>query len=260
MYIDAHCHLEAETYAAELPDVIARAEAIGMSHFIAVGATRGVLGAQEAVALAEQRANVFATCGIHPHDALQATEANVELIAQLAKHPKVVGIGEIGLDYYYDNSPKEVQQSVFKTFLRLAQTLDLPVMLHIRDAHADCWQILDEVGLPRRGGMVHCFTAGPDEAKEYLARGMYLSIPGVITFKNADPLRAAVAETPLDRLFIETDSPYLAPIPYRGKRNEPSYIVKTAEAIGMLKGLSAAQVGEATSKNTSDFFRLRQTR
>jgi TatD DNase family protein len=256
MYIDAHCHLERETYGDELPAVIARAEAAGLTHFVAVGATRVMQGAREAVELAPTRANVYATVGIHPHDAGAATAADETELEELARRPKVVAVGEIGLDYYYDNSPKETQRALFARLIGMAHRRDLPIMLHIRDAHDDAFAILDEVGVPARGGCVHCFTAGPREAEAYLARGMHLSIPGVITFKNAEPLRQAVKLMPLDRLLLETDSPYLAPVPYRGKRNEPSYLVATAEAVGQVRGVTGAEIGRAARDNTLRLFRM----
>jgi TatD DNase family protein len=254
MYIDAHCHLERETYGDELPEVIARARAAGLSHFVAVGATRVAQGAREVVELLEEHADVYGTVGIHPHDAGAATAEDEETIAALSQRAKIVAIGEIGLDYHYDNSPRDTQRALFARLLRLAGQRNLPAMLHVREAHDDCWKILDEVGLPARGAVVHCFTAGPREAEQYLRRGMYLSIPGVVTFKNAEPLREVVRTMPADRLLLETDCPYLAPIPYRGKRNEPAYLVTTAAAVGKERGLSAAEVGELASRNTRRVF------
>ncbi len=256
MYIDAHCHLERETYGDELPEVMARARRAGLTHFVAVGATRVTQGAREVVELAAAHADVYCTVGIHPHDAGAATAEDEALIAALCERPKVVALGEIGLDYYYDNSPRQAQQALFARLLALAKRRDLPAMLHVRDAHEDAWRILDEVGLPARGGVVHCFTAGPREAEAYLSRGMHLSIPGVVTFKSAEPLREAVRQMPLERLLLETDCPYLAPVPYRGKRNEPAYLVATAAAVGQERGLSADEVGERARQNTMRLFGL----
>ena len=256
MYIDAHCHLEEETYGAELDAIVSRAFAAGLTHLVAVGASRVSGGATEVVRLAERYPTIHAAVGIHPHDAALVTEADVATIAALLPHPKVVALGEVGLDYYYDSSPRQEQRQVFRRFLAMAREANIPVMLHVRDAHPDCWALLDEVGLPARGGVVHCFTGGPAEAKEYLARGMYLSIPGVVTFKNAENLREAVRQAPLDRLLLETDCPYLAPVPYRGKRNEPAYLVKTAEAVAALRGLPASEIGRITCANTLRCFGL----
>ena len=254
MYLDAHCHLERATYGDELEAVIDRARAAGLSHFVAVGASGVSAGAREVVALAEARPFVYAAVGIHPHDAGRSTRDHEATVAGLLTHPKVVALGEIGLDYYYDNSPREVQREVFARLLAVARDRDVPVMLHVRDAHDDTFALLDQVGLPRRGGVVHCFTGGPREAREYLARGMMLSIPGVVTFRNAEALRDAVRETPLDRLLIETDCPYLAPVPHRGKRNEPAFITATADAVGALKGVAGPDLGEAARHNALRFF------
>ncbi len=254
MYIDAHCHLEVETYGEELGEVIKRAEQAGLSHFVAVGASRVAEGAQEVVQLAEAHANIYCAVGIHPHDAAGANTKAEAQIGGLLPHPKVVALGEIGLDYYYDNSPRPEQRAVFARLLAVARDYPKPVMLHVREAHEDAWAILDEVGLPAVGGVVHCFTGGPREAEEYLRRGMYLSIPGVVTFKSADALREAVRHAPLERLLLETDCPYLAPVPFRGKRNEPAYLVATAAAVGAERGIPGEQMGEIARANTARLF------
>jgi len=254
MYVDAHCHLERDTYGDELEAVIERARAAGLSHFVAVGASGVSAGAREVVALAETHPFVWAAVGIHPHDAGRTSSAHEATVAGLLAHPKVVALGEIGLDYYYDTSPREAQRDLFARLLAVGRDRDVPVMLHVRDAHDDTFALLDRVGLPARGGVVHCFTGGPREAHGYLARGMMLSIPGVVTFRNAGPLREAVAEAPLERLMLETDCPYLAPVPHRGKRNEPSFITATAEAVAALKGMTGAELGEATRRNALRFF------
>ena len=258
MFVDAHCHLERETYGDELPDVMDRARARGLAYFIAVGASRVSGGAKEAVALAEQHSEVFAAVGIHPHDAASADDAHCGVIDGLLRSDRVVSLGEVGLDYYYDNAPRDQQRQVFRRFLAMARKHNKPIMLHIRDAHQDCWEDLDAIGLPEAGGVVHCFTAGVPEAEAYLSRGLYLSIPGVVTFKNAVPLRDAVCAIPQDRMLIETDCPYLAPVPHRGKRNEPAYVVDTAAAIGALRGISADEVGAATTANAIRLFGLPQ--
>ncbi len=256
MFVDAHCHLERETYGDELPQVMHRARARGLAYFIAVGASRVSGGAIEAVALATQHAEVFAAVGIHPHDAAAADDTHCAVIDQLLSSEQVVALGEVGLDYYYDNAPREQQRQVFRRFLTMARKHNKPVMLHIRDAHRDCWEDLDAVGLPEAGGVVHCFTAGVAEAEAYLSRGLYLSIPGVVTFKNALPLREAVGVIPQDRMLIETDCPYLAPVPHRGKRNEPAFVVDTAAAIAALRGISADEVGVMTTANAIRLFAL----
>ncbi|MEL6548594.1 MAG: TatD family hydrolase, partial [Myxococcota bacterium] len=191
MFIDAHCHLERGTYGDELEAVLERAFAAGLSHLIAVGATRVSEGAKEAVALAETDSRIFATSGIHPHDVGKASDDDFAVVGGFLSHPRVVSLGEIGLDYHYDYAPKDVQIARFEQQLTMAKEAELPVMLHTREAHEDTLGCLDRVGLPERGGVVHCFTGTPEQAEDYLARGMYLSIPGVVTFKgkSAQPLR-----------------------------------------------------------------------
>jgi len=254
MYVDAHCHLERATYGDELPAILARARLAGLSHCVAVGASHGAAGAREAVALAAAHEFVYAAVGVHPHDAARATADDEAVVADLLGRPKVVALGEIGLDYHYEFAPPDVQRALFRRLLVLGRERDVPVMLHVREAHADALACLDEIGLPARGGVVHCFTAGPREAAAYLERGLYLSIPGVITFKNAEPLRAAVRAAPLARLLLETDSPYLAPIPQRGKRNEPAFLAFTAAAVGAVCGQSGDEIGRVTSDNARRLF------
>lgn len=259
MYLDAHCHLERHTYGEELEAVIERAFDAGLTHIIAVGATRVVEGAHEAVALAGTDPRIFATAGVHPHDVGKATDADFAVVKEYLNHPRVVSLGEIGLDYHYDYAPKDVQIRRFEEQLGLAREANLPVMLHTREAHEDTIACLDRVGLPERGGVVHCFTGTPDQANAYLSRGMYLSIPGVVTFKgkSAAPLRDAIRDViPTERLFIETDSPFLAPVPYRGKRNEPAYVVETAGKVAELKGMDRAELGARTRANAIAFFAL----
>jgi TatD DNase family protein len=256
MYIDAHCHLEASSYGDELDDVIARALDAGVTHLVAVGASGVTAGAHEALALAERVPAVFATVGLHPHDAGKAGRAHVEEIARASQHERVVAVGEIGLDYHYDFAPPEAQNQVFRWMLELARDQDLPVMLHTREAHTDTLAALDEVGLPERGGVVHCFTGSWAQAQDYLERGLHLSIPGVVTFKNAADLRDAVERMPLERMLIESDSPYLAPVPHRGKRNEPAWVVDTAAAIGAERGLTGEDIGRIAARNTVALFDL----
>ncbi len=258
MLIDAHCHLEQETYGADLAAVIARAKAAGLVGFIAVGASGVTAGADEALRLSAQDASVYAAVGIHPHEAQQAHDQPDAMahIDRCLRHPRAVALGEVGLDYFYGRSPAAVQQQIFRRFLTMAKQHGKPLMLHIRDAHADCFAALDAEGMSARTGVVHCFTGGPQEAKGYLDRGMYLSIAGVVTFKKADALREAVRYAPLDRLLVETDCPYLAPVPYRGKRNEPAFVVETARAIAALKGCDFASLATQTSHNATRLFGL----
>lgn len=254
MYIDAHCHLERATYGDELDAVIQRAFAADLIGLVAVGASHRIAGAEEALALARRHTRIAATCGIHPHEAEQATERDFDELARIADEPEMVAIGEVGLDYYYDHSPRATQRQVFERLARLARQRNLPLMLHVRDAHEDAWSVLDDVGLPERGGVVHCFTAGVRESVEYLRRGLYLSIPGVVTFTKSNDLREAVALAPAERLLVETDSPYLAPVPHRGRRNEPAYVVATTAALAAVRGLTPAQAASLTVHNARRLF------
>lgn len=256
MFIDSHCHLERHTFNDELDAVIQRAFDAGLSHMVAVGASSVAEGAVEANALAERESRIYATAGIHPHDAGKTTQKDIDAIADIAKKPRVVSVGEIGLDYFYDHAPKDVQRDVFEKQIAIAHAVDKPIMLHIRDAHDDAYAVLDASGIPKAGGIVHCFTGGPEEAEQYLKRGMYLSIPGVVSFKKSVELQEAVKMIPLERMLIETDTPYLAPVPFRGKRNEPAYVVHTAEKIAELRGSTRDAIGEATRTNALRIFRI----
>lgn len=254
--IDSHCHLEEQTYHDELPQVLERARAVGMRAFIAVGAGNVLAGAHEAVALAAREPDVYASVGIHPCDVHLASDADMEKNAELLRADKVVSLGEVGLDYYHDASTHLVQKARFGEFVAMAKNAGKPLMLHIRDAHDDCLALLDAHGVPPKGAMIHCFTAGPEVAQAYLARGLYLSIPGVVTFKNAQALRDAVPGIPADRLLVETDSPYLTPVPHRGKRNEPALVQHTVAAVAALRHVEAAVIAAQTAANARTFFAL----
>lgn len=254
--VDSHCHLEKQTYGSELPEVMDRARAAGLVAFVAVGASGVVAGAHEAIALAEAHDDVWASVGIHPNEADGATPAAMAQVEALLAHPRAVALGEVGLDYHYAHADVAQQRRIFADFVRMARRANKPLMMHVRDAHADCLAILDQVGLPGAGGMVHCFTAGPEEAAAYQARGLHLSIPGVVTFKNAAALREAVPQVAKDRLLIETDCPYLAPVPVRGKRNEPAYVAHTARAVAALRGEDPHDLAAQTTANARAFFDL----
>jgi TatD DNase family protein len=254
--IDSHCHLEAGYYGAQLPNVMARARDAGVEAFVAVGASGVLAGAREAQALSQNTSDVFAALGIHPCEVHEATDAHMQELASLLLAPKAVALGEVGLDYYHDASTRDVQQARFKEFVAMAEATKVPLMLHIRDAHEDCLSLLDACGVPSKGAMIHCFTQGPDVAQAYLDRGLYLSIPGVVTFKNARDLQAAVAMIPEDRLLVETDCPYLAPVPMRGKQNEPAFVRHTVDCVAALRHQDAAAVGRACADNARRFFAL----
>jgi TatD DNase family protein len=252
--IDSHCHLDGTYFGKERTDVLDRARQAGVTAFVCVGVGRGAQAAEEAVAIAASETDVYATVGVHPHDTAEATEAHWETFARLARAPRVVGIGETGLDFYYTHSPADVQRAAYRRSIALAREAGLPVVSHIRDAHADAAEILREGG--GTPGIIHCFTGGVTEARTYLDLGQYLSFSGIVTFKNAAAVREAAAFAPIDRILVETDAPYLAPVPYRGKRNEPAYIVETVRALAELRGVPAAQLDAATSENTRRAFRL----
>lgn len=253
--IDSHAHIEGDEFS-DREEVLARARAAGIDTIICVGSGRDITSARQAVTLAHQHSDLFATVGIHPHDARSLTNEVYESLRQLARDPRVVGIGETGLDYYYDHSPRDVQQQAFRRHIALAREANKPLVLHVRDAHEDTRAILDDEGAANVGAIVHCFTGTRDDAQAYLARGCYISFSGIVTFRNAHELRAAAAIIPEDRLLVETDCPYLAPEPMRGKRNEPAFVVHTVEAIARVRGSSATEVGATTARATRRAFRL----
>ena len=243
-WIDNHCHLRADD-----PDTITEARAAGVTRLITVGTD--FEHSSEAIRVAAAHDGVWATAGVHPHDATQGIDG----IAALLDHPKVVAVGEAGLDYYYDHSPRDIQQSVFAAQIAMAHERDLPLVIHTRDAWDDTFRILDREGVPRRT-VFHCFTGGPDEATAALARGASLSISGIVTFKTANDLRAAVRASPLERLLVETDAPYLAPVPHRGKQNRPAWVPLVGAAVATLKGRTVAEIEALTWANAATFYGL----
>ena len=254
--LDSHCHLDAPMSADDIAATLDRARAVGLVAAITIGGGDGLDYARHAVSVAEAHADVFATVAVHPHDAKVVDDAVFDALRALCDHPKVVGVGETGLDFHYDHSPRDVQIAVFRRFIGLAREVGLPLSLHIREAHDEALAVAAEEGAGGVGGVVHCFTAGPDEAGRWLDLGFHLSIPGVVTFKNAAALREAVPLIPDDRLLIETDSPYLAPIPKRGRRNEPAYLAHTAAKVAELRGTTTEAVGLLTAQNTVRLFGL----
>ncbi len=253
--IDAHAHLDASQYEADRDEVIARARAAGITKMIAVGQWHAPGDFGGAHALAARYPDLFhATVGIHPHEVAKVPAADWEKLEELAALPETMAVGETGLDYHYDYSPREEQRRWFRHQLDLAKRLGKPVVVHTREADDDTVMILREAS--PEAGVIHCFTGGPERARAYLDLGLHISVAGVLTFKNADDLREAVRIVPLDRLLIETDCPYLAPIPFRGKRNEPAYVRHVAEKVAEVKGLSVEEVAAATAENTRRFFRL----
>jgi TatD DNase family protein len=265
-FVDSHAHLDGEQFQADREQVIARAREAGVKTIVAIGNGDGPGNLDCGIKLAEQYEFIYATVGIHPHEAKLATEAAFAELEQLAKRPKVIAWGEIGLDYFYDLSPRDLQQQVFVKQMELARAAKLPIIIHCRPSEGsdDAWQ--DCLGLISRhwadrgaGGVLHCFTGTGDHAKRALDLGFMISFAGNITFPKAQQIRDAAKEVPLDRLLIETDCPFLAPVPYRGKRNEPAFVRETARQLGELRGFSAADIGVQTAKNFYQFFSLHET-
>jgi TatD DNase family protein len=252
MLIDSHCHLDFPELSLELPDVLARAADAGVAGMLTIS-TR-VVQFETLKAIAEAHANVFCSIGTHPHNAAEEADVTVEDLVAIAAHPKVVAIGEAGLDYHYDHSPREAQAQSFRTHIAAARETGLPLVIHAREADEDVARILEEESAAGTFPFVlHCFTSGPDLARRGLALGGYVSFSGVVTFKKADALREIARDVPEDRILVETDAPYLAPEPFRGKTNEPSYVAKTAARLAVLRGVSEEALARTTTEN---FFRL----
>src|SRR5579863_2373902 len=254
--IDSHCHLDFAEYAGDRGQVLARARGAGVSAFVCIGSGRDTASAREAVELAALEGDIWATVGVHPHDVARMSEADWTELEGLARAPRVVGVGETGLDYHYDHSPRDAQRAAYERFVGLARAARRPVISHVRDAHDDAVEILRGAGAAEVGGVIHCFTGGVGEARKYLDLGHHLSFSGILTFKNAGSIREAAAFAPVERILVETDAPYLAPIPYRGKRNEPAYIVETLRVLAEVRGEAVADVDAATTANTRRLFRL----
>ncbi len=267
MYIDSHCHLDGPRFDSDREQVVARAREAGVTSILAIGIGEGPGTLDCAIKLAEQYGFIYATVGIHPHEAQLAKESDYDEMAQLAKRPKVIAWGEIGLDYYYDHSPRDVQKNVFIRQMELARAAKLPIVIHCRasdklddnseNAWDDCLALIEEHWKPSGlGGILHCFTSAWPHAKRALDMGFMISFAGNVTFPKAHQIHDSAAQVPLDRMLIETDAPFLAPVPYRGKRNEPAYVKETARQIGELRGKSTEEVGFETSQNFRRFFSL----
>jgi TatD DNase family protein len=252
--IDSHCHLYTDELAGDLAAVLARAREAGVSGMICVGAGNDLTAARASVALATTEPDVYATVGIHPHDAATISPADWLELERLAGEARVVGIGESGLDYHYQHSPRELQQVAYRRFIALARASARPIVSHVRDAHADAAEILRQEGADQVGGVIHCFTGDVADARRYLELGQYLSFSGILTFKNAEAIRRAAAFAPADRLLVETDAPFLAPIPFRGRRNEPAYVARTLETLAGLRGISPTEADRLTTENARRLF------
>ncbi len=249
---DTHVHLNADQFAEDLEEVISRAQHEGVSNMVCVGFDRPTI--EKAMELAERYDFIYACVGWHPVDAIDMTEEDLIWIEELASHPKVVAIGEMGLDYHWDKSPKEIQKEVFRKQIRLAKKVKLPIVIHNREATADIIEILKEEDAGEVGGIMHCFSGSAEVAKECLKMNFYISLGGPVTFKNAKKPKEVAEAIPIEKLLIETDCPYLSPHPYRGKRNEPGYVKLVAEQIAAIKGLSYEEVATITTQNAKKIF------
>jgi TatD DNase family protein len=261
MFIDSHAHIDGPEYDADRPEVILRAREAGVTTILNVGTGDPHSGAFErAVQLANDHQEIFAAIGVHPHDAkLYDDAAEARILSLIAAHPRILAWGEIGLDYHYDNSPRDIQRRVFQRQLEAARVCDLPVVIHTRSADADTFEILRHAyQRTARGGIMHCFGGSLELARAAIDLGFYISFAGNITFKKAENLRAVAAQIPRERLLIETDCPYLTPVPFRGKRNEPARVVEVARCLAEIHEISLEEVGRITTANFAAIFRLQQ--
>ncbi len=252
MLVDSHCHLDFPDFAEELDDVVRRAGTAGVATMLTISTK--VREFERILRLAERFENIWCSVGLHPHEAAAEPELTTERLVELAGHAKVIGIGETGLDYYYEHSPRERQQESFRAHIAAARQTALPLIVHTRDADDDTLRILQEE--MEKGvfpGLIHCFSTGRKLADISMEFGFYISVSGIVTFRSAKSLRESVSALPLDRLLVETDAPYLAPVPFRGKRNEPAFVAHVAAEVAMLKDIPGVEVEKATTDN---FFRL----
>jgi TatD DNase family protein len=263
VFVDSHAHLDGKQFDLDREQVITRAREAGVQAIVAIGNGDGPPTLDAGIQLADRHPFMYATIGIHPHEARLASDHAYAEMERLARHPKVIAWGEIGLDYYYDHSPRETQKQVFARQMELAATAKLPIVIHCRpsegsdNAWQDCLSLIKNQWAPKGlGGILHCFTGNWTQAKSALDMDFMISFAGNVTFPKAQQIRDAALQVPLDRVLIETDSPYLAPIPHRGKRNEPQFVKETARKLGELRGLSVDQVGEQTCRNFYNFFKL----
>ncbi len=258
MIVDSHCHLDDACFDEDRDEVLRRAREAGVELMLAIGTGGGPADLEVATRLAERHEAVYATVGIHPHDAEKADLASLDRLAGLCGHPKVVAVGEIGLDYHYDNSPREKQREVFVDQMQIARQARKPIVIHTRDAWEDTVELLNTHWLPGGlRGILHCFSGDAGQAQESLDLGFLVSFAGVVTFRRAETLREAAAAVPLDALLVETDAPYLTPEPYRKiRRNEPRYVVETARKVAEVRGIAYEELAAATSRNFCALFDL----
>lgn len=248
--IDSHCHLDSAEFDADRDAVIERALAAGVEHMMAIGTGHGPPDLEAGVRLADRHAAFYATVGIHPHDAAKANPGDLKRLRDLLAHPKVLALGEIGLDYHYDFSPRDTQKAVFIEQMAIAADAAKPIVIHTREAWDDTLELIEQHWTPHGiGGIMHCFSGGPDEARRAIDLGFYLSFGGIVTFPKSLAVQEAAKTAPRDRILIETDAPYLAPVPQRGKRNEPALMVHTARKLAELRGESYQELSTATTEN-----------
>jgi TatD DNase family protein len=255
--IDSHAHLDSEDYEGDLDAVVARAREAGLERIVCIGLWRRPGGFGNALELAAREPSFFAaTVGVHPHECARVPEADWRTAEAMSRDPRIVAVGETGLDFHYDYSPRDVQEACFRRSVRMAHAAGKPLVVHVREADEVCARVLREEGVPAAGGVIHCFTGDAAAARAYLDLGLHVSAAGVVTFKTADAIREAIRIVPRDRLLVETDCPFLAPVPYRGKRNEPAYVAKTAEKVAEVWGVPVEEVARATTENVRRLFRL----
>lgn len=256
-FVDSHCHLDDSDFDADRDSVIERARAAGLKYLVTIGCGKGPDDLDVGIPIAARHEWIYTTAGIHPHEAARAEERHFEKLQLTASKPKVIAVGEIGLDYHYDHSPREIQKQVLIRQLEIARAVKLPIVIHCRDAWADLGEIVRvhwrSSGL---GGILHCFTGRREEAFRFLDWGFLISFAGTVTFKKAEDLRDAARSIPLDRLLTETDSPYLAPVPQRGKRNEPAFVIEVTRALAALRNVSSEEMGAQAIANFERFFHL----
>lgn len=248
--IDSHCHLDSAEFDADRDDVIQRAIDAGVTRLMAIGTGSGPPDLEAAIRLADKYDAFFATAGVHPHDAAKATPADLKRLAELLAHPKVLAVGEIGLDYHYDFSPRDTQHAIFREQMSIAAAARKPIVIHTREAWDDTIAMIEQHWTPHGiGGIMHCFSGGPAEARRAVDLGFYLSFGGILTFPKSLAIQEAAKQAPRDRILLETDAPYLAPVPKRGKRNEPALIVHTARRLAELLGESFEEIARVTTEN-----------
>jgi TatD DNase family protein len=256
-FIDSHAHLDFDKYDVDRPEMLNRANQAGVKHILQIAMGPSEEKIAKCYSLVAEHSHMRMAVGLHPHDADQYNPQVYQLIQTYASKERVSAIGEIGLDYYYENSNRENQKKCFSELIDLALEINLPISVHTRDAFDDTHTIAKDKNVFQKvGGVIHCFTGTEDQAKKFVELGAYISFSGVITFKNTEELQRAVKSVPLDKMLIETDAPFLAPTPYRGKRNEPAYVVETAKTLAAIKGLSLEEVATATTSNARKLFKF----